>query len=47
MNHRQAMRNLFKHTVRTAFTKELVDLAVQAVNGTDEGKGQRGKRPDL
>ena len=33
-NQRQAMRNLFKHTVRTAFTMELVDLAVQAVDGT-------------
>ena len=33
-NHRQAMRNLFKHTVRTAFRMELVDLAVQAVDGT-------------
>ena len=31
-NHRQAMRNLFKHTVRTAFRMELVDLAVQAVD---------------
>ena len=28
------MRNLFKHTVRTAFRMELVDLAVQAVDGT-------------
>ena len=33
-NHRQAMRNLFRHTVRTAFTMELLDLAVQAVDGT-------------
>ena len=33
-NHRQTMRNLLKHTVRTAFTMELVDLAFQAVDGT-------------
>ncbi len=33
-NHRQAMKNLFKHTVRTAFRTELVDLAVQVVDGT-------------
>ena len=33
-NHRQAMRNLFKRTVRTAFRMELVDLALQAVDGT-------------
>ena len=32
--HRQTMRNLFKHTVRTAFTMDLVDLAFQAVDGT-------------
>ena len=32
--HRQAMRSLFKRTVRTAVTMELVDLAVQAVDGT-------------
>ena len=28
------MRNLFKRTVRTAFRMELVDLALQAVDGT-------------
>ena len=32
--HRQGMRNLFKRTVRTAVAMELVDLAVQAVDGT-------------
>ena len=32
-DHRQAMRSLFKRTVRTAVAMELVDLAVQAVDG--------------
>ena len=32
--HRQAMRKLLKRTVRTAVTMKLVDLAVQAVDGT-------------
>ena len=32
--HRQAMRKLFERTVRTAVTMKLVDLAVQAVEGT-------------
>ena len=32
--HRQAMRELFKRTVRTAVAMELVDLAVQAVDGS-------------
>ena len=32
--HRQAMRGLFKRTVLTAVTMELVDRAVQAVDGT-------------
>ena len=32
--HRQAMRSLFKRTVRTAMAMDLVDLAVQAVDGT-------------
>ena len=32
--HRQSMRELFRRTVRTAVTMELVDLAVQAVDGT-------------
>ena len=33
-DHRQAMRGLFKRTVRTAVAMDLVDLAVQAVDGT-------------
>ena len=33
-DHRQAMRSLFQRTVRTAVDLELVDLAVQAVDGT-------------
>ena len=33
-DHRQAMRKLFERTVRTAITMKLVDLAVQAVDGT-------------
>ena len=33
-DHRQAMRSLFKRTVRTAIAMELVDLAMQAVDGT-------------
>ena len=32
--HRQAMRKLFERTVRTVVTMKLVDLAVQAVDGT-------------
>ena len=32
--HRRSMRELFKRTVRTAVAMELVDLAVQAVDGT-------------
>ena len=32
--HRQAMRRLFKRTVRTAVAMQLVDLAVQSVDGT-------------
>ncbi len=32
--HRKAMRSLFERTVRTAVAMELVDLAVQAVDGT-------------
>ena len=32
--HRQSMRKLFERTVRTAVAMELVDLAVQAVDGT-------------
>ena len=33
-DHRQAMRKLLKHTVRTAVKLGLVDLALQAVDGT-------------
>ncbi len=32
--HRQSMRKLFERTVSTAVTMELVDLAIQAVDGT-------------
>ena len=32
--HRQAMRKLFERTVRTAMAMKLVDLAIQAVDGT-------------
>ena len=32
--HRQAMRKLFRRTVRTAVAMDLIDLAVQAVDGT-------------
>ena len=32
--HRQTMRKLFERTVRTAVSTKLVDLAVQAVDGT-------------
>lgn len=32
--HRQSMRQLFRRTVRTALAMDLVDLAVQAVDGT-------------
>lgn len=32
--HRKAMRSLFERTVRTAVAMDLVDLAVQAVDGT-------------
>lgn len=35
--HRPGMRKLFEHTVRTAVTMGLVDLAVQAVDGTKVG----------
>ena len=33
-DHRQAMRGLFRRTVRTAVSMKLVDLALQAVDGT-------------
>jgi transposase len=32
--HRQAMRKLLKHTVATALELKLIDLAVQAIDGT-------------
>ena len=35
--HRNAMRKLFERTVHTAVTMKLVDLAVQAVDGTKVG----------
>ena len=44
--HRQAMRELFKRTVRTAVAMELVDLAVQAVDGVESGS-QRHERQNL
>ena len=42
--HRQAMRKLFERTVRTAVTMKLVDLAVQAVDGTKVGANAAGDR---
>ena len=33
-DHRQSMRTLFRRTVRTALAMDLVDLAIQAVDGT-------------
>ena len=35
--HRQAMRSLFRRTVRTAVTMKLVDLEIQAVDGSKVG----------
>ena len=43
-DHRQAMRSLFKRTVRTAVAMELVDLAVQAVDGTKMVASAAGDR---
>ncbi len=43
-SHRQSMRNLFKRTVRTAVAMELVDLAVQAVDGTKVVANASGDR---
>ena len=40
------MRKLLKRTVRTAVKMELVELAVQAVDGT-KVRSERGKGPDL
>lgn len=42
--HRQAMRRLFERTVRTAVTMKLVDLAVQAVDGTKVRANAAGDR---
>ena len=43
-DHRQAMRGLLKQTVRTAVAMELVDLAVQAVDGTKVSANASSKR---
>ena len=40
------MRKLLKRTVKTAVKMELVELAVQAVDGT-KVRSERGKGPDL
>ena len=42
--HRQAMRRLLKFSVATAVELELVDLAVQAVDGTKVGANAAGDR---
>ena len=42
--HRQGMRELFKRTVRTAVSLELVDLAMQAVDGTKVGANAAARR---
>ena len=42
--HRQGMRDLLKRTVRTAVAMELVDLAVQAVDGTKVAANASGDR---
>ena len=43
-SHRQSMRKLLKRTVRTAVTMDLVDLALQAVDGTKVGANATGDR---
>jgi len=43
-SHRQAMRKLLKYTVATAVKLELIDLAVQAVDGTKIGANAAGDR---
>ena len=43
-DHRPAMRSLFKRTVRTAVTLKLVDLTIQAVDGTKVGANASGDR---
>jgi transposase len=42
--HRQHMRNLLKYTVATAVETGLVDLAVQALDGTKVGANAAGDR---
>ncbi len=42
--HRHAMRTLLKHTVRTAVGVGLVDLAVQAIDGTKVAANAAGDR---
>ena len=42
--HRLSMRKLFERTVRTAVTMKLVDLAVQAVDGTKVSANAAGDR---
>ena len=42
--HRAGMRHLFTRTVRTAMAMQLVDLAVQAVDGTKVGANGAGAR---
>ncbi len=42
--HRQTMRKLLKHTVATAIEMGLVDLAVQALDGTRIGANAAGDR---
>ena len=43
-SHRQAMRKLLKYTVATAMKLNLIDLAVQAVDGTKIGANAAGDR---
>ena len=42
--HRHAMRGLLKHTVMTAVEVGLVDLAIQAVDGTKVAASAAGSR---
>ncbi len=42
--HRHSMRSLLKHTVRTAVEVGLVDLAVQAIDGTKVAANAAGDR---
>jgi transposase len=42
--HRDAMRKLLKYTVATAIELDLVDLAVQAVDGTKIAANAAGDR---